>query len=146
MIIEELVYQVKVKTDELMKGKKLIIQFSDEAAQRVNDLDEKIEKLGETSEKSSKKSVKGVDGLSKSLARFGKTSGGAFKTAQLGFAKFLGLSLGIEATRRMIVSTTHSLVALSNNATWLGISAKSADAWGFRHRVRAALKKKLTLS
>lgn len=122
MIVQELAYKVTVKADEFLNGKKKVEQGVGELE---NNISRPMGRIG-----------KQFSGLTTSVTSFGKAGKNAFHDVQLSAAKFLGIALTLEATRRLFVSTTKDLVQLGNMSTFLDMGTKSLD--GFNKTAQAA--------
>lgn len=153
MIIEELAYKVTVRAEEFLSGKQKVEQGAKDLGDNVT------ESFGEVG-KATKEAGKGVKavgdqtkktaddtkrpfglisggflGSAKAAKEFGKQGKSAFSDMQLGAAKYLGLALSIEGTRRLFTSATSSLVDLGNASSFLDMDPKKLE--GFQRGAKA---------
>ncbi|NNS07343.1 lytic transglycosylase domain-containing protein [Erwinia sp. JH02] len=147
MIIEELAYKVTVKADEFISGKKKVEQGAkdlektvtgsmDEASDSSKKVGTEVGKMGQSVKRTAEDTKRpfgllsgGFYGVAKGAKEFGKEGGQAFGSVATGAAKFLGLALSIEGTRRLFESSTKNLVDLGNASSNLDVSARSLDGW-----------------
>lgn len=147
MIIEELAYKVTVRAEEFLSGKKKVEQGAKDLGDNVT------ESFGEVG-KATKEAGKGVKavgdqtkktaddtkrpfglisggflGSAKAAKEFGKQGKSAFSDMQLGAAKYLGLALSIEGTRRLFTSAVNNAVDLKNVSSFLDMDPKAVDGW-----------------
>lgn len=147
MIIEELAYKVTVRAEEFLSGKKKVEQGAKDLGDNVT------ESFGEVG-KATKEAGKGVKavgdqtkktaddtkrpfglisggflGSAKAAKEFGKQGKSAFSDMQLGAAKYLGLALSIEGTRRLFTSSVNNAVDLKNVSSFLDMDPKAVDGW-----------------
>lgn len=147
MIIEELAYKVTVRAEEFLSGKKKVEQGAKDLGDNVT------ESFGEVG-KATKEAGKGVKAVgdqtkktaddtkrpfglisggfnlaAKKAKEFGKEGKDAFSTVGLGAAKFLGLALSIEGTRRLFTSAVNNAVDLKNVSSFLDMDPKAVDGW-----------------
>lgn len=147
MIIEELAYKVTVRAEEFLSGKKKVEQGAKDLGDNVT---ESFGEVGKAT-KEAGKGVKAVGDQTKKTAEdtkrpFGLISGGfltsakaakefgkqgktAFSDMQVGAAKFLGLALSIEGTRRLFTSAVNNAVDLKNVSSFLDMDPKAVDGW-----------------
>lgn len=147
MIIEELAYKVTVRTEEFLSGKKKVEEGAKDLGKNVSDaLDEaetstkgigtEVKKVGDQVRRTADDTKRpfgfisgGFFGAAKGAKEFGKEGKEALGSVVTGTAKFLGLALSIEGTRRLFTSTTNSLVDLGNASSFLDMNARSLDGW-----------------
>lgn len=147
MIIEELAYKVTVRAEDFLSGKKKVEDGAKELGDNVT------ESFGEV-DKATKEAGKGIRDVGSQVKKtaddtkrpFGLISGGflssakaakefgnqgktAFSDMQIGAAKYLGLALSIEGTRRLFTSATSSLVDLGNASSFLDMDPKAVEGW-----------------
>lgn len=119
--VEELAYVISVKTDNFLNGKRQVEQAASEMSQKL--------------QRSAKDSSDGIEKTAISLDMFAEKGKAAFGGLQMGAAKFLGVALTLEASRRIFASTTTDLVRLGNVSSFLGISATGLQ--GYERAARA---------
>ncbi|EOS94704.1 lytic transglycosylase domain-containing protein [Erwinia tracheiphila] len=147
MIIEELAYKVTVRADEFMSGKKKVEEGAKDLGKNVTDSMDvtadstkkagtAVDKVGKQLKRTSEDTKRpfgllssGFFGMAKGAKAFGKHGKEAFSGVQAGAAKFLGLALSIEGTRRLFTSATNSLVDLGNASSNLGLDPKVVDGY-----------------
>ncbi|HGI5916510.1 TPA: lytic transglycosylase domain-containing protein [Yersinia enterocolitica] len=147
MIIEELAYKVTVRTEEFLSGKKKVEEGAKDLGKNVSDaLDEaetstkgigtEVKKVGDQVRRTADDTKRpfgfisgGFFGAAKGAKEFGKEGKEALGSVVTGTAKFLGLALSIEGTRRLFTSATNSLVDLGNASKFLDLDPKEVDGW-----------------
>ncbi|HDL7611603.1 TPA: lytic transglycosylase domain-containing protein [Yersinia enterocolitica] len=147
MIIEELAYKVTVRTEEFLSGKKKVEEGAKDLGKNVSDamgeaetstkeIGTEVKKVGEQVRRTADDTKRpfgfisgGFFGAAKGAKEFGKQGTEALGGVVAGTAKFLGLALSIEGTRRLFESSTKNLVDLGNTSSNLDISARSLDGW-----------------
>lgn len=147
MIIEELAYKVTVRADEFMSGKKKVEAAAKDLSKNVTDSMDvtadsskkagaEVDKVGKRLKRTSEDTKRpfgllsgGFFGVAKGAKEFGEQGKEAFSGVQAGAAKFLGLALSIEGTRRLFTSATNSLVDLGNASSNLGLDPKVVDGY-----------------
>ncbi|AOF18153.1 hypothetical protein BED35_06015 [Yersinia enterocolitica] len=147
MIIEELAYKVTVRTEEFLSGKKKVEEGAKDLGKNVSDaLDEaetstkgigtEVKKVGDQVRRTADDTKRpfgfisgGFFGAAKGAKEFGKEGKEALGSVVTGTAKFLGLALSIEGTRRLFTSSTNSLVDLGNASKFLDLDPKEVDGW-----------------
>ncbi|MGV3346416.1 lytic transglycosylase domain-containing protein [Enterobacteriaceae bacterium LUAb1] len=147
MIIEELAYKITIQTEEFLSGKKKVEDglkgLGKKASDAMEDTDDRVKKSGAGVKKFGdqvKKTAEdtkrpfgvissGFFKAAKGAKDFGKEGSEAFGGVSAGAAKFLGLAVGIEATRRLFVSSTKSLVDLGNVSSFLDLDPRVVDGW-----------------
>lgn len=147
MIIEELAYKVTVRAEDFLSGKKKvedgakdlnknISDTMEESAESVSEVTDEVKKVGTQLIRTSEDTKRpfglisgGFFGAAKGAKEFGEQGKDAFSTVQLGAAKFLGLALSIEGTRRMFTSAVNNAVDLKNVSSFLDMDPKTVDGW-----------------
>lgn len=147
MIIEELAYKVTVRAEDFLSGKKKvedgakdlnknISDTMEESAESVSEVTDEVKKVGTQLIRTSEDTKRpfglisgGFFGAAKGAKEFGEQGKGAFSTVQAGAAKFLGLALSIEGTRRLFASSVNSAVDLKNTSSFLDMDPKKVDGW-----------------
>lgn len=147
MILEELAYKVTVRAEDFLSGKKKVEVGAKELGDNVTDSMGEASKstkiIGDEVEKTGKKVKKAADdtkrpfGLisggfnlaAKKAKELGKEGKDAFSTVEIGAAKFLGLALSIEGTRRLFTSAVNNAVDLKNVSSFLDMDPKAVDGW-----------------
>lgn len=147
MIIEELAYKVTVRAEDFLSGKKKvedgakdlnknISDSMEESAESVSDVTDEVKKAGNQLKRTSEDTKRpfglisgGFFGAAKGAKEFGEKGKDAFSTVQSGAAKFLGLALSIEGTRRMFTSAVNNAVDLKNVSSFLDMDPKAVDGW-----------------
>lgn len=147
MIIEELAYKVTVRTEEFLSGKKKVEQAAKDLEKNVSDamgdagdstktIGTEVKKVGEQVRRTADDTKRpfgfisgGFFGAAKGAKEFGKQGTEALGGVVAGTAKFLGLALSIEGTRRLFTSATNSLVDLGNASSFLDLNPKVLDGW-----------------
>lgn len=153
MILEELAYKVTVRAEEFLSGKKKV---EDGAKELGDNVTESFGEVGKAT-KEAGKGVKAVGDQTKKTAddtkrpfgiisagffnaakgakAFGKEGKDGFSAMEAGAAKYLGLALSIEGTRRLFTSATSSLVDLGNASSFLDMDPKKLE--GFQRGAKA---------
>lgn len=147
MIIEELAYKVTVRTEEFLSGKKKVEEGAKSLGKNVSDalgeaetstkgIGTEVKKVGDQVRRTADDTKRpfgfisgGFFGAAKGAKEFGKEGKEALGSVVTGTAKFLGLALSIEGTRRLFTSATNSLVDLGNASSFLDMNARSLDGW-----------------
>lgn len=147
MIIEELAYKVTVRAEDFLSGKKKVEEGAkelnknisdsmEESAESVSDVTDEVKKAGKQAKKTADDTKRpfglisgGFNLAAKKAKEFGKEGKEAFSTVELGAAKYLGLALSIEGTRRLFMSATNNLVAVGNTSSFLDLDPKVLDGW-----------------
>ncbi|MGC6389646.1 lytic transglycosylase domain-containing protein [Ewingella sp. S1.OA.A_B6] len=147
MIIEELAYKVTVRAEGFLSGKKKVedgakglnkdIRDSmQDSAESVSDVTDEVKKAGNQLKRTSEDTKRpfglisgGFFGAAKGAKEFGDQGKDAFSTVQSGAAKFLGLALSIEGTRRLFTSAVNNAVDLKNVSSFLDMDPKAVDGW-----------------
>lgn len=147
MIIEELAYKVTVRAEDFLSGKKKvedgakdlnknISDSMEESAESVSDVTDEVKKAGNQLKRTSEDTKRpfglisgGFFGAAKGAKEFGEQGKDAFSTVQSGAAKFLGLALSIEGTRRLFTSAVNNAVDLKNVSNFLDMDPKAVDGW-----------------
>ncbi|EKN3386118.1 lytic transglycosylase domain-containing protein [Yersinia enterocolitica] len=147
MIIEELAYKVTVRTEEFLSGKKKVEEGAKSLGKNVSDalgeaetstkgIGTEVKKVGEQVRRTADDTKRpfgfisgGFFGAAKGAKEFGKEGKEALGSVVTGTAKFLGLALSIEGTRRLFTSATNSLVDLGNASKFLDLDPKEVDGW-----------------
>ncbi|CNF28759.1 membrane-bound lytic murein transglycosylase D [Yersinia nurmii] len=147
MIIEELAYKVTVRAEEFLSGKKKVEEGAKDLGENVTDamgdvekstksVSAGVKKVGDQVRKTADDTKRpfgfisaGFFGAAKGAKEFGEEGREAFRGVQSGAAKFLGLALSIEGTRRLFTSSTNSLVDLGNASSFLDLDPKVLDGW-----------------
>lgn len=147
MILEELAYKVTVRAEDFLSGKKKvedgakdlnknIADSMDESSESVSDVTDEVKKAGNQLKRTSEDTKRpfglisgGFFGAAKGAKEFGEQGKDAFSTVQSGAAKFLGLALSIEGTRRMFTSAVNNAVDLKNVSSFLDMDPKAVDGW-----------------
>ncbi|WP_301210156.1 lytic transglycosylase domain-containing protein [Yersinia sp. 22-579] len=147
MIIEELAYKVTVRTEEFLSGKKKVEEGAKSLGKNVSDalgdaetstkgIGTEVKKVGDQVRRTADDTKRpfgfisgGFFGAAKGAKEFGKEGKEALGSVVTGTAKFLGLALSIEGTRRLFTSATNSLVDLGNASKFLDLDPKEVDGW-----------------
>ncbi len=147
MIIEELAYKVTVRTEEFLSGKKKVEEGAKDLGKNVSDamgeaetstkgIGTEVKKVGDQVRRTADDTKRpfgfisgGFFGAAKGAKEFGKQGTEALGGVVAGTAKFLGLALSIEGTRRLFTSATNSLVDLGNASKFLELNPKEVDGW-----------------
>ena len=147
MIIEELAYKVTVRAEEFLSGKKKVEDGAKElgdnvtesfgevgkatkdAGKGVKDVGNQVKKTADDTKRPFGLISGGFLSSAKAAKEFGKQGKSAFSDMQLGAAKYLGLALSIEGTRRLFTSATSSLVDLGNASSFLDMDPKAVEGW-----------------
>lgn len=147
MIIEELAYKVTVRTEEFLSGKKKVEEGAKGLGKNVSDalgevetstkgIGTEVKKVGDQVRRTADDTKRpfgfisgGFFGAAKGAKEFGKEGKEALGSVVTGTAKFLGLALSIEGTRRLFTSATNSLVDLGNASKFLDLNPKEVDGW-----------------
>ncbi|HDV7153913.1 TPA: lytic transglycosylase domain-containing protein [Yersinia enterocolitica] len=147
MIIEELAYKVTVRTEEFLSGKKKVEEGAKSLGKNVSDalgeaetstkgIGTEVKKVGDQVRRTADDTKRpfgfisgGFFGAAKGAKEFGKEGKEALGSVVTGTAKFLGLALSIEGTRRLFTSATNSLVDLGNASKFLDLNPKEVDGW-----------------
>ncbi|EOW7155787.1 TPA: lytic transglycosylase domain-containing protein [Yersinia enterocolitica] len=147
MIIEELAYKVTVRTEEFLSGKKKVEEGAKSLGKNVSDalgeaetstkgFGTEVKKVGDQVRRTADDTKRpfgfisgGFFGAAKGAKEFGKQGTEALGGVVAGTAKFLGLALSIEGTRRLFTSATNSLVDLGNASKFLDLDPKEVDGW-----------------
>ncbi|HDL6691045.1 TPA: lytic transglycosylase domain-containing protein [Yersinia enterocolitica] len=147
MIIEELAYKVTVRTEEFLSGKKKVEEGAKSLGKNVSDamgdaetstkgIGTEVKKVGDQVRRTADDTKRpfgfisgGFFGAAKGAKEFGKQGTEALGGVVAGTAKFLGLALSIEGTRRLFTSATNSLVDLGNASKFLDLDPKEVDGW-----------------
>lgn len=147
MIIEELAYKVTVRAEEFLSGKKKVEEGAKDLEKNVSDamgdagdstkaIGTEVKKVGDQVRRTAEDTKRpfgfisgGFFGAAKGAKEFGKEGKEALGGVVTGTAKFLGLALSIEGTRRLFTSATNSLVDLGNASSFLDMNARSLDGW-----------------
>ncbi|CFQ73980.1 lytic transglycosylase domain-containing protein [Yersinia enterocolitica] len=147
MIIEELAYKVTVRTEEFLSGKKKVEEGAKSLGKNVSDamgdaetstkgIGAEVKKVGDQVRRTADDTKRpfgfisgGFFGAAKGAKEFGKEGKEALGSVVTGTAKFLGLALSIEGTRRLFTSATNSLVDLGNASKFLDLDPKEVDGW-----------------
>lgn len=147
MIIEELAYKVTVRAEEFLSGKKKVEEGAKDLEKNVSDamgdagdstktIGTEVKKVGDQVRRTAEDTKRpfgfisgGFFGAAKGAKEFGKQGTEALGGVVAGTAKFLGLALSIEGTRRLFTSATNSLVDLGNASKFLDLDPKEVDGW-----------------
>lgn len=147
MILEELAYKVTVRAEEFLSGKKKVEEGAKDLEKNVSDamgdagdstktIGTEVKKVGDQVRRTAEDTKRpfgfisgGFFGAAKGAKEFGKEGKEALGGVVAGTAKFLGLALSIEGTRRLFTSATNSLVDLGNASSFLDMNARSLDGW-----------------
>ncbi|WON77019.1 hypothetical protein [Serratia sp. UGAL515B_01] len=147
MIVEKLAYKVTLRAEDFLSGKKKVEEgvkgLTGKISEGMEGASESATAVGTAVKKTGQQLTKTAndtrrpfsimkDGFSwakKEAKEFRKESNSAFGDIQVGMAKYLGLSLGVEVARRTFASSTGDLVNLGNAASFLGMEAKQVDGF-----------------
>ncbi|WP_413534372.1 lytic transglycosylase domain-containing protein [Rahnella inusitata] len=147
MILEELAYKVTVRAEDFLSGKKKVEEGAKglnkdihdsmkDSEESVSDVTDEVKKAGNQLKRTSEDTKRpfglisgGFFGAAKGAKEFGDQGKDAFSTVQAGAAKFLGLALSIEGTRRMFTSAVNNAVDLKNVSSFLDMDPKAVDGW-----------------
>lgn len=147
MIIEELAYKVTVRAEEFLSGKKKVEEGAKDLEKNVSDamgdagnstkaIGTEVKKVGDQVRRTAEDTKRpfgfisgGFFGAAKGAKEFGKQGTEALGGVVAGTAKFLGLALSIEGTRRLFTSATNNLVDLGNASKFLDLDPKEVDGW-----------------
>ncbi|WP_459176980.1 lytic transglycosylase domain-containing protein [Ewingella americana] len=147
MILEELAYKVTVRAEDFLSGKKKVEEGAKglnkdihdsmkDSAESVSDVTDEVKKAGNQLKRTSEDTKRpfglisgGFFGAAKGAKEFGDQGKDAFSTVQSGAAKFLGLALSIEGTRRLFTSAVNNAVDLKNVSGFLDMDPKEVDGW-----------------
>ncbi len=147
MILEELAYKVTVRAEEFLSGKKKVEEGAKDLEKNVSDamgdagdstkvIGTEVKKVGDQVRRTAEDTKRpfgfisgGFFGAAKGAKEFGKQGTEALGGVVAGTAKFLGLALSIEGTRRLFTSATNNLVDLGNASKFLDLDPKEVDGW-----------------
>ncbi|KAE9627742.1 lytic transglycosylase domain-containing protein [Aeromonas veronii] len=130
MIVSEMAYKVTLRAEEFLNGKRKVAQGVEELEK---DTKRPLETVGRR-----------FDDLTDGVKGFGKEGKQAFDRINLGMAKFLGLAVTVEGTRRLFTSATRSLVDLGNMSSFLDMNAKSLDGFNRAAAATGASEQSMT--